>query len=264
MAKTLIQSRRRILPFLTQSRWGLEQPLEPSPWLLNLEVKAPGISYVRFASTQTTSPAQAQRTGSVQVSMTSPGFVYEPYTPREPMSFWHRWFTRSGWKRTKEDIALEIKTAYAIAKLRKKTGYTKKKFYEEAALLYKEINTLLANGDKRLLRKFVTEYMYSALKNEIKHRETVWNHVYWDMIMPIVKIRTLRARLIGVERDNFDKVFAQLTLEFLSKQVIRNLCLQILLNFVSQLYEFSLIYIQFFAVEYYVRTDIEYFSKHIV
>ncbi|KAL8545716.1 hypothetical protein ACS0TY_005733 [Phlomoides rotata] len=196
--------------------------------------------------------------------MTSPGFVYEPYTPREPMSFWHRWFTRSGWKRTKEDIALEIKTAYAIAKLRKKTGYTKKKFYEEAALLYKEINTLLANGDKRLLRKFVTEYMYSALKNEIKHRETVWNHVYWDMIMPIVKIRTLRARLIGVERDNFDKVFAQLTLEFLSKQVIRNLCLQILLNFVSQLYEFSLIYIQFFAVEYYVRTDIEYFSKHIV
>ncbi|KAG8391047.1 hypothetical protein BUALT_Bualt01G0147300 [Buddleja alternifolia] len=164
-----------------------------------------------------------------------------------------RWFTRNGWKRTKEDVILELKSAYAIAKLRK-TGYSKQKFYKEAIDLYKEINTQMANGDKGLLRKSVTENMYSvgftslilvvidALKNEIKHRETVWSHVYWELMMPIVKLRTLRARLaieesfdiyvylfgfgdgalnflkIGVDRNDLSKVFVQLTLEFLSKQ----------------------------------------------
>ncbi|KAI3445241.1 hypothetical protein Pfo_001906 [Paulownia fortunei] len=217
MAKALAQSRRRILPFLTPCRWWLEQPLEPSPWLLKLEAKSPNISCLRLISMQANPPAQTRQMGSLKVSMTSPGFVYEPYSPCEPISFWYRWFTRSGWKRTKEDIILELKSAYAIVKLRK-SGYSKKKFYEEAVDLYKEINTQMANGDKGLLRKSVTENMYSALKNEIKHRETVWSHVYWELMMPIVKIRTLRARLIGVDRNDLNKVFVQLTLEFLSKQ----------------------------------------------
>ncbi|GFP93961.1 probable 39S ribosomal protein l45 mitochondrial [Phtheirospermum japonicum] len=111
----------------------------------------------------------------------------------------------------------QLKSAYAIAKLRK-TGYSKKKFYEEAVDLYKEISTQIANGDKGLLRKSVTENMYSAIKNEIKEREKVWSHLYWELLMPIVKIRTLRARLIGVDRNDLNKVFVQLTLEFLSKQ----------------------------------------------
>lgn len=125
-----------------------------------------------------------------------------------------------------------------------------------------QINTLIANGDKTLLRKAVTENMYSvritlsfcssamptlrssslshvfftcsrlltmqilfflerkqnlcwiedwyvdsnllprphlqALKNEIKLRESKWNKVYWEMILPVVKIRTLRARLASI------------------------------------------------------------------
>lgn len=39
---------------------------------------------------------------------------------------------------------------------------------------------------------------FQELKNEIKHRESVWNKVYWEMIEPVVKIRTLRARLASV------------------------------------------------------------------
>ncbi|KAK4427664.1 hypothetical protein Salat_1535400 [Sesamum alatum] len=217
MAKALAQSRRRILPFLTPSRRWLEQPFEPTSWMLKLEANSPNITYVRLFSVQASPPAQARQMGAVQVSMTSPGFVYEPYSPREPISFWYRWFTRSGWKRTKEDIILELKSAYAIAKLRK-SGYSKQKFYKEAVDLYKEINTQMANGDKGLLRKSVTENMYSALKNEIKQRERVWSHVYWELMMPIIKMRTLRARLIGVDRNDLNKVFVQLTLEFLSKQ----------------------------------------------
>lgn len=171
----------------------------------------------RSLSTQVQAPAQARKMGALKVSMISPGIIYEPYGPREPISFLRRWFTRDGWRRTKDDIFLELKNAYAIAKLRK-SGYSKQKFYAEAVNMYKEINTLMANGDKTSLRKMVTEPMYSALKSEIKQRESRWNKVYWEMIEPVIKIRTLRARMIGVDRDDLSKVFIQLTLEFLSKQ----------------------------------------------
>ncbi|GAB4855504.1 hypothetical protein Ancab_024123 [Ancistrocladus abbreviatus] len=171
----------------------------------------------RWVTTQAKAPPQVRQLGAMKVSMLSPGIVYEPYAPREPISFWQRWFTRSGWRRTKEDIILELKSAYAIAKLRK-SGYSKQQFYKEAFDMYKEINTLIANGDKMSLRKSVTERMFSALKNEIKQREAVWSKVYWELIEPVVKMRTLRARLIGVDRNNLNKVFIQLTLEFLTKQ----------------------------------------------
>ncbi|KAL5701619.1 hypothetical protein ACHQM5_026937 [Ranunculus cassubicifolius] len=155
--------------------------------------------------------------GAVQVAMRSPGIVYEPYAPREPISFFRRWFTRSGWKRTKEDMILELKSAYAITKLRK-SGYSKKRFYTEAVQMYKEINTLMANGDKTSLRKVVTEHMFSALKNEIKYRQSNWSSIYWEMVEPVKRIRTLRARMIGVDKHDLSKVFVQLTLEFLTKQ----------------------------------------------
>ncbi|KAK9049054.1 hypothetical protein SSX86_031979, partial [Deinandra increscens subsp. villosa] len=171
----------------------------------------------RGLSTQVKAPPQARQSGALKVSMLSPGFIYEPYGPREPISFLRRWFTRNGWRRTKDDIFLELKNAYAVAKLRK-SGYSKQKFYAEAVNLYKEINTLMANGDKTSLRKMVTEQMYSALKNEIKLRESRWSNVYWELIEPVTKIRTLRARMIGVDRDDLSKVFIQLTMEFLSKQ----------------------------------------------
>ncbi|KAL4572699.1 hypothetical protein LXL04_019481 [Taraxacum kok-saghyz] len=171
----------------------------------------------RNLSTQVNPPAQARKMGALNVARVSPGIIYEPYGPREPISFLRRWFTRTGWRRTKDDIFLELKNAYAIAKLRK-TGYSKKQFYSEAVNLYKEINTLMANGDKTTLRKMVTEHMYSALKSEIKQRESRWSSVYWELIEPVIKIRTLRARMIGVDRDDLSKVFIQLTLEFLSKQ----------------------------------------------
>ncbi|CAM8911621.1 unnamed protein product [Rhodiola kirilowii] len=167
--------------------------------------------------TQTQPPANARSMGAVRLSVLSPGIIYEPYAPREKIPFWKRWFTKSGWKQTKEDIIIELKSAYAIAKLRK-TGYSKQKFYVEAFDLYKEINTMLANGDKNSLRKAVTEKMFSTLKNEIKQREARWSAVHWEVIEPAVRIRTLRARLIGVDPKDLSKLFIQLTLEFLTKQ----------------------------------------------
>ncbi|KAG2244044.1 hypothetical protein Bca52824_094113 [Brassica carinata] len=171
----------------------------------------------RYATTQAKAPPQLQKTGAVRVSMVSPGFVYEPYALHEKIPWWRRCFTRSGWKRTKEDFVRELRSAYAIAKLRK-TGYSKNKFYVEALDLYKEINIMMANGDKKTIRKNVTERMYSALKNEIKQREARWGSVYWEMVEPAIKIKTLQARLIGIDRTDLNKAFIQLTLEFLTKQ----------------------------------------------
>lgn len=155
---------------------------------------------------------------AMKVAMLSPGIIYEPYKPREPISFWRRWFTLTGWRRTKEDMILELKSAYAINRLRKATGYSKKLFYQHAVSLYKEINTLMAAGDTSLLRKAVTEKMYSTLKNELKRRETIWSHVHWELVEPVVSIRTLRARMIALDKDNLDKSFIQLTIEFIAKQ----------------------------------------------
>ncbi|OIV90841.1 hypothetical protein TanjilG_15574 [Lupinus angustifolius] len=177
------------------------------------------MNHERMLSTQTqvkTPPAQARMRGT-QLSITSPGFIFEPYKARVKIPLWKRLFTKSGWKRTKDDMMLEVKNAYAMAKLRRK-GYSKHQVYNDAVKMYKEINTLIANGDKKSLRKAVTERMFSELKNEIKQRETALSKVYWELVEPVVKIRTLRARLIGVDKKDIEKVFCQLTLEILAKQ----------------------------------------------
>uniref|UniRef100_A0A0E0QC08 Large ribosomal subunit protein mL45 n=1 Tax=Oryza rufipogon TaxID=4529 RepID=A0A0E0QC08_ORYRU len=139
-------------------------------------------------------PLGARKVG-MKVVMMSPGFVYEPYSIREPIPFWKRWFTPSGWRRTKEDVILEMKNAYAVSRLRKKTGYTKKEFYDQAFKIYKEVNTLMAHGDTSSLRKILTERMHSTIKNELKKRQSMWSSVHWELVEPAVCIRTLRARM---------------------------------------------------------------------
>ncbi|KAL6323953.1 hypothetical protein AAG906_006223 [Vitis piasezkii] len=198
-----------VLPWTCRSTMTLRSSMPTEPWIL--------LNDARLLTTRAKAPAQVRQMGALKVSMQSPGIIYEPYAPREPISFWKRWFTRNGWRRTKEDIVLELKSAYAVAKLRK-IGYSRQKFYTEAVDLYKEINSQIANSAKASLRKSVTENMYSALKNEIKQRESKWHKVYWEMVEPVVKIRTLRARMISIDRNDMNKAFIQLTLEFLTKQ----------------------------------------------
>ncbi|XP_057855741.1 uncharacterized protein LOC131065276 isoform X3 [Cryptomeria japonica] len=133
---------------------------------------------------QARAPHQVGQKVGLQLSLVSPGIILEPYKPPEPVSFLQRFFTRAGWKRTRQDLISELRTAYAIAKLRKLAGYSKPKFYREAVQHYKEINTFLAQKDQTSLRKLVTENMYS----------------------------------IGVDKDNLDKAFVQVTLEVLTNQ----------------------------------------------
>ncbi|XP_039129320.1 39S ribosomal protein L45, mitochondrial isoform X1 [Dioscorea cayenensis subsp. rotundata] len=194
------------------------KPGRDEAMVTSLKVIESGINLSGTRSMSTMKVPTGARQVALKVTMLSPGFVYEPYAPREPIPFWRRWFTPSGWRRTKEDLILEMKSAYAISRLRKVTGYSKKIFYEHAVKLYKEINTLMADRDTSSLRKLVTEKMYSTLKNEIKRRESMWSSVHWELIEPIVSIRTLRARMIALDKNDLDKSFVQLTIEFTSKQ----------------------------------------------
>jgi len=98
------------------------------------------------AASQQNLPSAGARKVSRKIVMMSPGFVYEPYSPRERIPFWKRWFTLSGWRRTKEDVILEMKNAYAVSRLRKKTGYTKKQFYDQALNIYKEVYLSVGNS----------------------------------------------------------------------------------------------------------------------
>jgi hypothetical protein len=36
------------------------------------------------------------------------------------------------------------------------------------------------------------------MKKELKHRETSWAQVHWELVGPIKKIRTLQGRLVCV------------------------------------------------------------------
>ncbi|KAJ1267004.1 hypothetical protein BS78_07G023400 [Paspalum vaginatum] len=177
------------------------------------------LNHARPMSTATASkvPVGAKKVG-LKVVMMSPGIVFDPYSLRERIPFWKRWFTLSGWRRTKEDIILEMKNAYAVSRLRKKTGYTKKQFYDQALKIYKEVNTLMAQGDISSLRKMLTDRMHSTIKNELKRRQSMWHSVHWELLEPAVSIRTLRARMIGLDKNDLDKAFIQLTLEFVTKQ----------------------------------------------
>jgi len=176
------------------------------------------VNVKRTYAMQVKAPPQLRQGSGLKLSIASPGMILEPYKRLEPISFLKRLFTRRGWKRSKEDLISEFKTAYAIAKLRKLTKYSKPKFYEEAIQLYKEINSHLAQGDRTSLRQLVTENMYTIFKREIKQRETTWSRVHWEMIEPTVRIRTLRARMIAVDKNNLDNAFVQITLEILTNQ----------------------------------------------
>ncbi|XP_024539238.1 39S ribosomal protein L45, mitochondrial [Selaginella moellendorffii] len=153
--------------------------------------------------------------------MSSPGLIAEKYRPPPPpLPFFQRWFTRQGWRLKKKYLMDMLKTAYCLAKLRKKhKGYNQKVFYREATDLYKEINKLSAAGDLGKLRRLVTEHFFSVIKNQIKQRQAAYSRVHWEMVGQIKLMRTLQGRLIGIDRKDLDNAFVQITLRIQSNQI---------------------------------------------
>eukprot|EP00850_Spirogloea_muscicola_P008257 SM000043S15885 [mRNA] locus=s43:709493:711221:- [translate_table: standard] len=81
------------------------------------------------------------------------------------------------------------------------------------------VNRALAAGDRTALRQLVTESYYTQLKRELKERDDAgWAKVKWELSGPLKSIKTLQARMIGVDRSNTDNAFVQLTLSIRSSQ----------------------------------------------
>ncbi|KAM3364290.1 hypothetical protein ACQJBY_014566 [Aegilops geniculata] len=60
--------------------------------------------------------------------------------------------------------------------------------------------------------------MHSTVKNEIRKRQSKWKSVHWELVEPAVSIRTLKARMIALDKNDVNKAYVQLTLEFITKQ----------------------------------------------
>eukprot|EP00850_Spirogloea_muscicola_P020786 SM000226S07427 [mRNA] locus=s226:111270:113315:- [translate_table: standard] len=119
----------------------------------------------------------------------SPGVLAEPWQREpKPLPFFQSWFTRAGWRRKRERMMGGV-------------------------------NRALAAGDRTALRQLVTESFYTSLKRELKERDDAgWAKVKWELSGPLKSIKTLQARMIGVDRSNTDNAFVQLTLSIRSSQ----------------------------------------------
>ena len=74
--------------------------------------------------------------------------------PGTRLPFLQSWFTVPGWRARKERTMSNIKSMYAIAKLKKNVkGFGLRVFKEEALQVYKETCQLLAEGDQSRLRQ---------------------------------------------------------------------------------------------------------------
>ena len=74
--------------------------------------------------------------------------------PGVPLPFVQSWFTFPGWRARKERVMSNLKSMYAIAKLKKNIkGFGLRKFKGEALQVYEETCQLLAEGDLSRLRQ---------------------------------------------------------------------------------------------------------------
>ncbi|MCO5576701.1 hypothetical protein L7F22_030516 [Adiantum nelumboides] len=162
-------------------------------------------------------PPHLQRQVGLKIYRGSSGTIIDPYHVRARSPFLERWFTRKGWQEIKESIMRELRSGYTLAKLRQKTGKTRKSFYNDVEKLYMEINKAIAEGNRNALKDLVTENMLSILKNEIKKREGIWDRLDWRLGDSIT-VSTLQARMGATDPKDLDKAFVQVTVLIKSTQ----------------------------------------------
>ncbi|KAI5083865.1 hypothetical protein GOP47_0000034 [Adiantum capillus-veneris] len=171
----------------------------------------------RHGFARTIAPPHLQRQVGLKVYRGSSGTVIDPYHVRTRSPFLERWFTRKGWQEIKQSIMHQLRSGYALAKLRQMTGQTRKAFVADVERLYTEINTAIAEGNRNALKELVTESMLSVLKNEIKKREGIWDRVEWRLGGPL-NMSTLQARMAAIDPKDLDKAFVQITVRIKSTQ----------------------------------------------
>jgi len=166
--------------------------------------------------------AQPNLQGKPPAELASPGLLAEPYRGDPPALPWSALVTYSGWQTRWGRWMGSLRSMYTLARCtRDISGFGLQDFKIEATGLYRDLNELIAAGDKQAMRRLVTEKMYSLLKKEVQHREQGgWHRMEWGMKrLPEPKdVSIVQGRLIQADESDQSMAFAQLTCRIQSQQ----------------------------------------------
>ncbi|KAL0029034.1 hypothetical protein WJX77_000889 [Trebouxia sp. C0004] len=168
-------------------------------------------------------PMSHMRSGMIKAVFISPNVLMEPYRgPGLRVPFLQSWFTLPGWRARKERTMSNIKSMYAIAKLKKNIkGFGLRKFKEEALHVYEETCQLLAEGDQSRLRQATTPALFGDMKREIKARQDGgWKSVRWSMVKRpnLGQLDILHGRIMAQNPKDDKTAWVQLTVKIPSEQ----------------------------------------------
>lgn len=168
-------------------------------------------------------PASQMRSGMIKAVFISPNVLMEPYRgPGLKMPLLQSWFTLPGWRARKERTMSNIKSMYAVAKLKKNIkGFGLRKFKEEALQVYEETCQLLAEGDQSRLRQATTPALFGDMKREIKARQDGgWKSVRWSMVKrpSLGQLDILHGRIMAQNPKDDKTAWVQLTVKIPSEQ----------------------------------------------
>lgn len=167
--------------------------------------------------------AANMKSGMIKAVFLSPNVLMEPYRgPGVPLPFVQSWFTFPGWRARKERVMSNLKSMYAIAKLKKNIkGFGLRKFKGEALQVYEETCQLLAEGDLSRLRQATTPALFGDMKREIKARQDGgWKSVRWSMVKrpELKQLDILHGRIMASNPKDDKTAWVQLTVQIPSEQ----------------------------------------------
>ena len=152
--------------------------------------------------------------------MLSPGVLNDPWRGPRPWPALSSLFTTAGWRALGKKMARPLNDLYTLARLQSVPNFSRKQFTEDAREMYREINRLIAGNHHTALRHVTSEKALTDIKREVKLRKAGgWARVDWKFLgFEEGSPRTLQGRYVQMDAKRSDVGFAQMTLEFRSKQ----------------------------------------------
>lgn len=155
----------------------------------------------------------------MQIPLTSPNKVYEPYSGPGPRLQVGDFLSQAGVKAVWQRLLGKVKNVYTLAKVKKDVpGWTLSGFKQQAQRMYGEISGAMAAGDRGALRPVCTEAVQVELKKQLRDRDASgWDRVDWRLVR-INSCSVVQGRLAVPAGADKRIVFAQFTVEINSVQ----------------------------------------------
>ena len=157
---------------------------------------------------------------SAKNNQTSAGVIAEPFVPA-PVEGVPSLFTPGGWRYRSRQVRRGLKSTYAAAKIRQKLpDFQPNTIGDEAEQIFTSLQSAYLSGKYAKLRGLVTESMYGSLKTGAKRKWALTNTL--EHPLEFVRIADpatlLQMRLVPVDANDKEKIFAQVTVKINSEQ----------------------------------------------